>query len=396
MATLHRRRFLSHSALAGGALVGGALAAWPSWAADEVIDSTEWIDEPTDTAIKKGLEYLAGRQQADGSFPGSGYSRNLAVCALTGMAFMAAGSTPMRGPYGLNTRRCVDYVMDHATDNGLFLHEGSSSHGPMYEHGFATLFLAEAYGMTMRRDIREKLAKAVRLIVETQNDEGGWRYQPSKSEADISVTICQMMALRAAKNAGLYVPNETRDRCIDYVKKSQNADGGFMYMVHGGASAFPRSAAGVVALYSAGYSESGARKRAGLPDEARPGGRSRFGRRPLFLRPLLRRAGHVARRRRLVEEVVSRHPRGADGCRLEAPPAGRRLVGGRHGLRGVRHRHGLHHPADAEQLPADLSALTAALPAITELVVVLVLEEASRRRTTAVRDGSEGLSSKKD
>ena len=33
---------------------------------------------------------------------------------------------------------------------------------------------------------------------------------------------------------------------------SQNADGGFRYMLAPGESAFPRSAAGVVALYSAG------------------------------------------------------------------------------------------------------------------------------------------------
>jgi hypothetical protein len=64
------------------------------------------------------------------------------------------------------------------------------------------------------------------------------------------------MALRAARNAGIYVPSETIDRCIDYVKRSQNGDGGFMYMVqNGGPSQFPRSAAGVVALYSAGVYE---------------------------------------------------------------------------------------------------------------------------------------------
>jgi len=263
MSSLTRRSFLSR-----GASAGLALAAWPglagphlSWAqgvdakkdADD-IDSTEWIDEPTDQAIKKGLEYLVARQQEDGTFSGGGYSRNVAVCALAGMAFMASGSTPMRGPYGLNTRRCLDYVLTRCEESGLIIDEASSSHGPMYEHGFATLFLAEAYGMTMQRDIREKLAKAVRLIIETQNDQGGWRYQPQKNDADISVTVCQMMALRAAKNAGIFVPNEVRDRCIEYVKKSQNSDGGFMYMVHGGASAFPRSAAGVVALYTAGYS----------------------------------------------------------------------------------------------------------------------------------------------
>ena len=121
----------------------------------------------------------------------------------------------------------------------------------MYAHGFGALFLAEAYGMTRRPEIREKLEKAVKLIVDTQNGEGGWRYQPIKSDADLSVTICQINALRAARNAGIFVPKETVEACIRYVKQSQNPDGGFRYMLSGGASAFPRSAAGVVALYSA-------------------------------------------------------------------------------------------------------------------------------------------------
>ncbi len=126
----------------------------------------------------------------------------------------------------------------------------------MYSHGFGTLFLAEAYGMTHRPEIREKLQKAVRLIIDTQNIEGGWRYQPVRRDADLSVTICQINALRAARNAGLFVPKETVDACIRYVKQSQNPDGGFRYMLQGGASAFPRSAAGVVALQSAGEYDS--------------------------------------------------------------------------------------------------------------------------------------------
>jgi hypothetical protein len=95
----------------------------------------------------------------------------------------------------------------------------------------------------------------VQVIVNSQNKEGGWRYQPVRKDADISVTVCEVMALRGARNAGLFVPNETIDRSIEYVKRSQNADGGFMYMIQGGQSAFPRSAAGVVALYSAGIYE---------------------------------------------------------------------------------------------------------------------------------------------
>ena len=61
------------------------------------------------------------------------------------------------------------------------------------------------------------------------------------------------MALRAAHNAGLFVPGETSTGPTDYVKRCQNADGGFMYMLSaGGESGFPRSAAAVVALNSAG------------------------------------------------------------------------------------------------------------------------------------------------
>ena len=141
--------------------------------------------------------------------------------------------------------------MDNTSPSGFIAVAAASTHGPMYSHGFGTLFLAEAYGMTHRPEIREKLQKAVRLIIDTQNAEGGWRYQPVRRDADLSVTICQINALRAARNAGLFVPKETVENCIRYVKQSQNPDGGFRYMLQGGASAFPRSAAGVVALYSA-------------------------------------------------------------------------------------------------------------------------------------------------
>jgi prenyltransferase beta subunit len=128
---------------------------------------------------------------------------------------------------------------------------------PMYDHAFGTLFLAEVYGMTERADIREKLRKAVTLIVRTQNDEGGWRYLPQKTpDADISVTIGMIMALRAARDAGIHVPKSCADRCTRYVRKCQNDDGGFKYQ-HSFRmnSGYARTAAGVVALYHAGVYE---------------------------------------------------------------------------------------------------------------------------------------------
>jgi len=217
--------------------------------------SAQMITPAADRAIQRGLDYLAKQQNDDGSFGTGGYRSNPAICALAGLAFLAGGSTPGRGPYGGNVNRCLDFILANTEPSGLIVAPAAAKQWPMYGHGFATLFLAECYGMSPRPDLREKLVKAVQLILNTQNKEGGWRYEPQRREADISVTVCEVMALRAARNAGIYVSGEAIDRAVDYVKQCQNADGGFRYMVQGGESAFPRSAAALVALYSAGIYE---------------------------------------------------------------------------------------------------------------------------------------------
>jgi squalene-hopene cyclase-like protein/prenyltransferase/squalene oxidase-like repeat protein len=257
---MNRRNFLTNAGVCAVG-VAGCWSVVPRWilardsAGDTEKSAAELITPKTAQAIKRGLEYLTGRQQSDGELGNGGYSRNVAVIGLAGMALVASGSTPGRGPYGKNIDRCLDFILANAAESGFIDVPSAAMHGPMYGHGFATLFLAECYGMTHRADLRDKLTKAVQLIVNTQNPQGGWRYQPHPEEADISVTSCELMALRAARNAGLHVPRETMAKGIEYVKKCQNEDGGFMYMLTGGPSAFPRSAAAIVALYSAGVYE---------------------------------------------------------------------------------------------------------------------------------------------
>lgn len=238
-----------------GFLGSGPAAAGAAEDADPEKTAAKLITPQAEESIELGLAWLAKRQAPDGSFGSGAYRGNAAVTALCGLAFMAGGNTPGRGPYGGEVGRCVDYLLANTQQSGFITTARPASHGPMYGHGFATLFLAQCYGESKRPELREKLAAAVKLIVNTQNKEGGWRYEPRRSEADISVTICQVMGLRAARNAGLFVPDETINRCIGYVKKSQNEDGGFSYMLQRRESAFARSAAGVVALYSAGVYE---------------------------------------------------------------------------------------------------------------------------------------------
>ena len=187
------------------------------------------INPAAQKAIDQGLQWLASRQNDDGSF-GLGTQRgNAAICGLCGMAFMSGGSTPGRGPYGRHVERAVDYLLANAQPSGFIVEPTPTTHGPMYSHGFATLFLAECDGMSKRTELRDKLGLAVKLIVNSQNKEGGWRYYPKKDDADISVTVCQVMALRAAHNAGIHVPKETIEQAVEYVKNCQNRDGGFVY-----------------------------------------------------------------------------------------------------------------------------------------------------------------------
>ncbi|MEM9884161.1 MAG: prenyltransferase/squalene oxidase repeat-containing protein [Planctomycetota bacterium] len=240
-------------------LTSWVMLSWSASSYAQVGRGTEQVDfveitPETRTAIDRGLARLATLQAEDGSYGAERYGRHVGITAIAALAFMADGHLPGRGAYGEHVRRATDFVLDHATESGLIA--ADTSHGPMYGHGYATLLLGEVYGMTGDTRVREALLRSIRLIVNTQNHEGGWRYQPQPIDADISVTITQVMALRSARDAGLAVPKETIDRAITYVRQCQNpADGGFRYMLSAGGSAYPRSAAGVASLQYAGVYE---------------------------------------------------------------------------------------------------------------------------------------------
>ncbi len=252
-----RRQALRLAALGttGGAaaLIGHAQDGGPA---------ADYITSEAQAAIDRGLAFLHRTQAADGSFTDSGIP-NAAITGLAALALMAGGHHPGRGQYGRTVSRAMDYLVARSatTSPPGYLNAGEGGFGQgggMYQHGFAALFLAELYGMmpTAARQLRlrEALEKAIRLVIDSQNKLGGWRYDPKPSESDVSVTVAQLMALRAARNAGVFVPKSTVDAAVGYIKACQLADGGFCYIRNETqlGSAFARSAAAVVGLFSAG------------------------------------------------------------------------------------------------------------------------------------------------
>ena len=233
------------------------------------------IDAATRIRIERALEYLYRNQNPEGywtdrvgrkvqeTYRGH-VAPHIGVTALAGMAFLSSGTLPdegVREKYCIAVRKALDYIMDHCEPNGFITAHGSR----MYSHAFATLFLAEAYGTGVYPEaerVRDSLKRATQLIVTAQNSTGGWRYLPGAEDADMSITVCQVFALRGARNVGIYVPRATIDRAIRYVKASfvreSATRGAFQYQIdpnYPGAMSrcsFALTACGVATLCGAG------------------------------------------------------------------------------------------------------------------------------------------------
>jgi hypothetical protein len=207
------------------------------------------VIERVTTATDRALDYLEQKQVKQGPEAGS-WNPNQAFNALAMLAFMSKGHVPGRGKYGDVIEggvvkpgvltRGKKYMLSKAQPNGYI---SSSS---MYEHGLSTLALAEMYGMDPDPDLEEKLRKAVDLIVRTQSPAGGWRYSPAPVDQDMSVTVMQIVALRAANNAEIPVPQKTFDHAIKYVRSCASPAGGYGYS--GPAQGPQTSAAGILSL----------------------------------------------------------------------------------------------------------------------------------------------------
>jgi hypothetical protein len=280
-------RALSRSRLAlGAAAIAAAAGVAISRAQDDESSAGE-LSKEAQAVLNGGLAYLADRnQQSDDNggvnANGTNESWRLATTSLAGLAWLAAGSTPTRGPYRDNVRKAIDYVLSKRDRSPsrpagftYFGNPAADQSGRMHAHGFAMLFLAEAYGMlgsaardranrdsALAQELRSTLEGAVKLSVASQTkDKGGWGYAFAGEGAfdldvdEASTTITQIQGLRAARNAGISVPSKTIDRAVKYVKRCVGEAGDCCYsltMPDGQRTTFELTAAAVSTLNAAG------------------------------------------------------------------------------------------------------------------------------------------------
>lgn len=246
----------------------------------------EIISPEVRASVDKAVAWLLRQQHSSGYFsaektdkqprPGDIPSHSAAMTALSLMGLASVGHLPGNpGPEGQAAARALKFITDHVEpdENGYL---GRTDRSRMYGHGIITLMLTEMLGMSADaetdRKVRAMTEKAIQLIIRAQQtskseaNRGGWRYEPSSSDSDISVSVWQLMSLRAAKNCGISVPKEAIDNAVAYIKRSYRAErdsqgnlkqleAAFSYEPYGGRQTFSTTAAGLLSLQVAGQYE---------------------------------------------------------------------------------------------------------------------------------------------
>lgn len=212
------------------------------------------VTPATRAAVERGVHFLVSTQNHDGSWRthGSAGSYPVAMTSLAGLALLAGGSTPTQGPYARNVSSALTFVLKSARRDGLIAQLEEESHC-MHGHGFAMLFLAQCYGMEedprRQAEVRLVLQRAVELTARSQSAAGGWLYTPDANGDEGSVTVTQVQALRACRNAGIAVPKRVIDNAMKYLERSANEDGGIRYQVADTGPSRPAITAAAVACY---------------------------------------------------------------------------------------------------------------------------------------------------
>jgi hypothetical protein len=199
-------------------------------------------DAASEAAVEAGLRWLASHQSSDGRWSPRAYpdacghntpcglrdrleKYTPGITGLCLLAFLGAGYTWEAGPHPQVVRRAVDWLLEHQDASGFF--RGSS----LYDHGVCTLALGEACAMTGDTRLLKPLERAVAAILATQREVGGWYYSPDlePGRVEFTMSVWNMMALKAASLAGVHVSPETLDRCRVYVRSSTGEDGSVDY-----------------------------------------------------------------------------------------------------------------------------------------------------------------------
>jgi hypothetical protein len=253
--------------LASGLFLLAALALVPAPAV-----RADALSKKHQDMVDRGLAWLARQQSRDGHWEAAGGQFSSAMTGIAGTTLLMDGSTTRSGKYSENIRKAINWLIAHTQKNGMIGEPNAPNQGLgyLYGHGFSILFLSQVYGeeedAEQRKTLEDILTRAVDFACKSQTSRGGWGYVSARDGNDFdegSVSITQVQALRAARNAGIVVPKETIDKTQEYLKKCTLPSGGLLYsLASGGGGERPTiTVAAIASMFSTGEYESPLAKR---------------------------------------------------------------------------------------------------------------------------------------
>lgn len=184
----------------------------------------------TEEAVMKALRWLKAHQNEVGSW-GNTYS--VAMCGLALQAYLAHGETPDSEEFGDTVQRAIRHLTNQVLGS-----EGQIG-GSAYAHGICIGALAEASAMCQIPQLVPSLEKGLRVIIDGQQQSGGWDYEYRKTERwDLSVSGWQIQALKTGHLAGAKPDGlvESLDKAVLFLAKVTYANGMFGYASPGSGS----------------------------------------------------------------------------------------------------------------------------------------------------------------
>jgi len=202
----------------------------------------------TELVVRRGLEWLSRHQDPDGSWDPHGFSRHCrpgisctgggfpeyrtGVTGLALLAFLGAGIDHREeGPGRRTVAGAIEWLLAQQDEEGCF---GPRDGQYLYDHGIATLAIAEGAALTRDPELFAAAARGVRFIEAAQQAGGGWDYTNIRTNRnDLSVSGWQVMALHSAAEAGIPVSATTLSRLETYLRQAVRADGSAIYADRG-------------------------------------------------------------------------------------------------------------------------------------------------------------------
>jgi hypothetical protein len=187
----------------------------------------------TESAIDRGLEYLALTQEKDGRWDirkgGGQGGHDVAATSFALLAFYGRGERHDEDcKYRETVVRGLEWLLSQQNRATGDLRGERPQRNAMYDHGIASLALIEAYGVTKDSELRPRAIAAIEFMTDSQHEGGGWRYKPGEP-GDLSVTGWYIMALTSAKMSGIPVPDKTFDGAVKFLDFVRGGEHGGAY-----------------------------------------------------------------------------------------------------------------------------------------------------------------------